>query len=158
MGYTFFLIAIYALKISILYFYRSIFFVKTSHQRASLVMIVISTAWFIGAETSHIFACQPIDASWIPTKPKKCLNFNVMFVSVGTIDTVMDIGILALPIRMAFTLHMPTRTRIAVAGIFALGGFSIITNIVRLSYMYRPDIVDGKFDRYSFAPTCADSR
>jgi hypothetical protein len=38
------------------------------------------------------------------------------------IDTVIDLAILLLPIRYVFTLQLPRKIKLAIAGIFALGG------------------------------------
>jgi hydrogenase/urease accessory protein HupE len=61
-----------------------------------------------------------------------------MFLGTGIAETLIDLTILILPVRVVFALHLPMRTRMAVAGIFALGGFAIITNIVRIQYTYQP--------------------
>jgi hypothetical protein len=139
LGFTLVTTAIFACKISVLCFYRHIFFVKDSYRKASLAVMIVTTAWFIGTQIANLLICQPIDSFWIRTKPGKCLNFNVMFLGTGIVDTLIDVFILLLPVRMAFTLQLPTKTKVAVAGIFALGGFVVITNIVRISYIYQPN-------------------
>lgn len=139
LGFTFVTTAIYACKISILCFYRHIFFVKDAYRKASLALMVVVTAWFIGTQIGNLIICRPIDSFWNRAKPGKCLNFNVMFLATGVVDTVLDIMILLLPVRMAFTLQLPKKTKIAVAGIFALGGFVVITNIIRIKYIYQPN-------------------
>lgn len=144
LGFTFVTTAIYAIKMSILFFYRRIFFITVGYRRASLAIMLVSTAWFIATQIANLLMCQPIDSFWIRTKPGKCMNFNVMFLGTGIVDTLIDLAILLLPIRMAFTLHLPMRTKVAVAGIFALGGFVVITNIVRIIYIYQPNQKYGK--------------
>lgn len=98
----------------------------------------MSVTWFIAAEVVNLATCRPIDGFWHRSKPSTCINFNVMSLWIGTVETAVDLFILAIPIHMAFDLHVPIRSRIAVAGIFALGGFSIVTNIVRIKFMYIP--------------------
>jgi hydrogenase/urease accessory protein HupE len=144
LGFTFVTTAIYACKMSVLLFYRHIFFITEGYRRASLTVMVLSTAWFIAAQVANLLICQPIDSFWIRTKPGKCLNFNIMFIGTGIVDTVIDIFILLLPIRMALKLQLPRKTKVAVAGIFGLGGFVVITNIVRLRYIYQPNQKYGK--------------
>ena len=51
------------------------------------------------------------------------------------VDTFVDVFILVLPIRTALMLHLPRKTRIAVAGIFSLGGFVVMTNVLRMVFM-----------------------
>lgn len=144
MAYTFFICSMFAIKISILLFYRRIFLVKPNYRHASLVAMSLSALWFVAAQISNLLTCRPVDAFWHRTKPGKCFNFNVMFLGLGVAEVLIDTFILCLPIRTVFTLQMPKRTKVAVAGIFALGGFSIITNVVRIQYMYKPNSRYGK--------------
>lgn len=124
---------------SVLFFYRRIFFITKGYQRASLAVMAVATAWFIATQIVNLLTCQPIDSFWRRLKVGTCLNFNVMFLVTGIFDTVIDMVILLLPVRMALALQLPMRTRIAVAGIFALGGFVVITNIIRLRCIYNPN-------------------
>ena len=68
-----------------------------------------------------------------------------MFLISGVIDILIDLLILLLPIQRVFKLQLPIRTRVAVAGIFALGGFVIITNSLRIHAIYQPGSQSGKF-------------
>ncbi|KAF2106037.1 hypothetical protein BDV96DRAFT_675857 [Lophiotrema nucula] len=144
LAYTFVITAIYCVKLSILLFYQRIFFVTTGYRRISLALTLLSTTWYIAAQVANLLTCQPIDSFWHRLKPGKCFNFNAMYLGTGIVDLLIDIGILVLPIRMACKLHLPTRTRVAVAGIFALGGFVVIAQIVRLSDIYQPGAQYGE--------------
>jgi hypothetical protein len=73
------------------------------------------------------------------------MSGNNYFLGTGLSDTILDIIVLLLPIRMAFKLQIPMRTKVAITSIFALGGFVIITNIIRLTFMYRPGDNFGAF-------------
>ncbi|KAF2248053.1 hypothetical protein BU26DRAFT_551453 [Trematosphaeria pertusa] len=148
LGYTFVLVAQYGVKMSVLFFYRRIFFITKGYQRASLAVMAVATAWFIATQIVNLLTCQPIDSFWRRLKVGTCLNFNVMFLVTGIFDTVIDMVILLLPVRMALALQLPMRTRIAVAGIFALGGFVVITNIIRLRCIYNPN---ARYVRFSEA-------
>ena len=144
LGFTFLTVAIYACKMSVLFFYRHIFFITNGYRKASLAVMALSTAWFIATQVANLLICRPIDSFWIRTKPGRCMNFNVMFLVTGIIDTLIDVIILALPIRRALKLHLPWKTKVPVAGIFALGGFVVITNIIRIQYSYQPNQRYGK--------------
>jgi len=61
-----------------------------------------------------------------------------MYLGTGIADALIDVTILVLPIRMAFKLQLPMRTRLAVIAIFALGGFVVVAQIFRLTYVYNP--------------------
>jgi hypothetical protein len=123
---------------SIIFFYRYALLVTQGCRRISLGLIVFSTAWFIGTEMAALLICQPVDAFWHRTKPGKCSNFNAVFLGTGIVDSFIDLIILLLPLRIIFTLNLPMRTRVAVAVIFVLGGLAVITNIMRIQYVYHP--------------------
>jgi hypothetical protein len=144
-GFTLVTTAIFAVKISILCFYHRIFFITKGYRYASIALMAFATLWFIGTQIGNLLLCQPIDSFWHRTKPGKCLNFNLLFLATGIIDTLTDVAILILPVRMAFKLQLPVRTKVAVAGIFALGGFVIITNIIRIKFIYQPGAKYGTF-------------
>lgn len=144
-AYTFVLTSVFAVKLSILYFYRRVFCIDAGYKLASLLLILLSTAWFVSAQIANLVTCIPIDSFWHRTKPGKCFNFSAMYLGTGTVDTLIDFAILILPMHMAYQLHLPTRTRIAVGAIFALGGFVIIAQIVRMIYIYQPHSQYGKF-------------
>jgi hydrogenase/urease accessory protein HupE len=129
---------------SVLLFYRHIFFITEGYRQASLAVMVVSTAWFIAAQVASLLICQPIDSFWIRTKPGTCLNFNVMFLGTGIVDAIIAIFISLLPICMALKLQLPRKTKFAIAGIFGLGGVVVITNIVRIKYIYQPNQIYGK--------------
>jgi hypothetical protein len=83
--------------------------------------------------------CQPISAFWKSHHPKisgsgDCSHpWGVSFLMVHGVGILIDVAILLLPIRTVFTLQMAKKTKYAVTGIFALGGFVVITNIARLT-------------------------
>ncbi|KAF2446604.1 hypothetical protein P171DRAFT_472077 [Karstenula rhodostoma CBS 690.94] len=136
-GFTFLICATYAIKMSILLFYRRILLVTQCYRRISLGLMILSTSWFISTEVANLLSCQPMDAFWHRTKPGKCLNFNALFIGTALVEAVIDLIILLLPLRVILTLHLPMRTRVAVAGIFALGGLAVVTNIIRIHYVYQ---------------------
>ena len=138
LGFTFLVCATYAIKMSILFFYRRILLVTPGYRHISLGLMILSTAWIIGTEIANLLICQQVDAFWHRAKPGKCLNFNAMFLGTGIVETLIDLIILVLPLRVVLGLHLPMRTRVAVAGIFALGGLAVITNIIRIQYIYQP--------------------
>ncbi|KAI0889178.1 uncharacterized protein GGS22DRAFT_153365 [Annulohypoxylon maeteangense] len=128
---------LYTAKISICLLYRRIFSVHKFRLMAS-ILIGIATAWIIATEVANLVHCIPIDSFWHREKGVKCLNFNLIFLTVGIFETIIDATILALPIWAISTIQMRLKTKFFVGGIFCLGGFSIITNILRVYYTYQP--------------------
>lgn len=116
-----YLVAVFAIKFSVLLFYRQIF-IQPFYRRASMFLLGTSTVLFIVSEIVWLNICAPLDGFWHRLKPAKCMNSNNYLLGAGLSDALLDTLIVLLPIRMVFTLHLPRRTQIALCGIFALGG------------------------------------
>lgn len=82
----------------------------------------IATAWFVAAFITNFIICLPVDLFWHRLKPGKCLNFNLFYLLIGVFETVIDVLILALPIRAVFGVKMSMKTKLVVSSIFLLGG------------------------------------
>lgn len=129
-------ISIFCIKISVLTFYRRLFFITQWFQHASIVLMFLTGAWLISTIVAFSLSAQPFDAYWNIFTPAKRLNFPLLYLLIGVIDTVIDVLVVALPMAIAFRLHLPLRAKIGVAGIFAVGAFVVGTNITRLILVY----------------------
>ena len=129
-------VSIFCIKISVLTFYRRLFFITKWYQHASLALMIFTGAWLISTIVAFGLSAQPFDAYWNIFKPAKRFNFPLFYLLIGVIDTIIDVLIVALPVRVAFHLHLPLRAKIGVAGIFGLGAFVVGTNITRLILVY----------------------
>ena len=112
-------------KISILYFYRSLFQTQRFDQ-ITLVLIIINVMWITTALFIVIFQCKPIYAAWTVelqlAGQAKCLNISVLIFAFEIINVAIDIIILCLPITMLRKLQLPMRKKIGIGAIFSLGG------------------------------------
>lgn len=52
----------------------------------------------------------------------KCIDAIPMYLTQAYADVVLDVFILIIPIPMIYKLRLPSRQKIAVLGIFLLGG------------------------------------
>ena len=116
-----YLVAAYAVKMSVLLFYRRIF-LQRIYQHVTVVVMVMTTLWFMIAIAIELAVCIPLDGFWHPLKKAKCMNSNTYDLGVNIIDVILDSIIVALPIRMVFALQSPMRTKIGFAGIFSVAG------------------------------------
>ena len=57
---------------------------------------------------------------------------------MAILEAVIEVIILVLPIRELHQLKLSRKRKVAVSSIFALGGFVVITGIVRMAVLYRP--------------------
>ncbi|KAI0482604.1 hypothetical protein GGR56DRAFT_620761 [Xylariaceae sp. FL0804] len=97
------------------------------HRRQTLASKVI---WgLIGANLifyaalffAFIFACVPRDKIANPLLPGRCIDTNASIIATSAINVVSDLTILLIPLAAVSHLQLPARTKIGVAGVFAVG-------------------------------------
>ncbi|KAI0534391.1 hypothetical protein GGR58DRAFT_482994 [Xylaria digitata] len=128
---------LFFIKVALCLMYRWIFSAPR-YRNATLALLIVSTLWYVPTIIVGLASCIPVDYFWNRNQPGHCLNFNLFLLIDGTLETILDIAILALPIWAVSRLNMSWRNRVLVSGIFLLGGFSIITNLCRVIFSYRP--------------------
>jgi hypothetical protein len=130
---------VYAIKMAILLLYKQIFSIPR-YKMASNILMGVCTTWFVPAQVTALVHCLPVEVFWDPAhQDGKCLNYNLFFLIVGIIETIIDISILLLPIVVVFKTKMRLKTKFYASGIFLLGVFAIVTNILRVAFSYRPN-------------------
>ena len=110
------------------------------------MVFVIVTAF--ACVTASIFQCGPIHKAWDVTGkvPGYCINVNALFFANAALDIFQDAVIYVLPMRMLYQVQIPKRQKIALMIVFAVGGFVVITGMVRLNAL--------KFAQNSPDPSC----
>ncbi|KAF2105408.1 hypothetical protein BDV96DRAFT_655617 [Lophiotrema nucula] len=129
-----------AMKVSLLLLYRSIFtFVLVPFKRAWSVIFCYVILNAITSIFLLCFQCRPLKYSWeepIGTKGK-CVNLSAVEISNGVMIAFADLAILALPMPVLWSLHIPTKKKILLCGLFALGCLALIASITRVIYLGR---------------------
>ncbi len=110
-------------KLSILLFYHRIFRNQIFH-KLIWVLGVMVVVWGISFFFATLFECYPISQVWTTFygQPRKCYDYLPMFFATVITNMIMDIMILTIPWPMIWKLQMPLRQKVAVTGIFLLGG------------------------------------
>ena len=109
-------------KFSILLLYRRIF-------PSPRLLIIL---WTVGALTLSyctaqffvlLIQCRPIRAAWDPsvTDPK-CIRVNITYIVIGSVNAVIDIVILCIPMPILWKLHTSSQKKAQLIGMFMLGG------------------------------------
>ena len=98
--------------------------------------------WLLANNLTSLFQCRPIRAAWQKEVPGHCLNYVAFFTGTQAPNLLLDIVVLALPVSAVSRLHMSNTKKISIAGIFLLGGLSIIIGIVRLVVLIQQDFRD----------------
>ena len=117
--------AIPAVKMSVIMFYSRIFAVD-SFKWAFYFCTFIVVGWWIGVTVTVAVQCKPYQHLWLqyvdPTAKGECIDLYGFFLGNGIAEAITDFIILIVPIPMVWQLQMPTGQKLAVLGIFFLGG------------------------------------
>ena len=86
------------------------------------IIIVVTGVWYTITTFLTIFACSPREAFWNPLiTDYRCLNNDIGTIINCSFNVVSDIIILMLPVRAVWRLRMPTRNKIKIVLLFAIG-------------------------------------
>ncbi|KAH8726598.1 hypothetical protein GQ44DRAFT_825597 [Phaeosphaeriaceae sp. PMI808] len=136
--------AITLVRVSLLLFYRRVFPVP-HFLLANSIMLGICGAWWISN-----FVATLLTYKWSATSQTD-INYPAFLLSNAVINMVLDIATLCLPLAIIRTLHVNTRKKFMIGGIFGIGIFCIVASIVRVHYFSRLSKITQK-DR-SFSET-----
>lgn len=130
-------------ELSILLLYRHVF--CPSHLRyTSLILAGVCGGWLVAALVIEIgYPGHTIEA-YFPGSSGIVFNVTYLpfWLAMAIIETLLEITILVLPIREIYRLQMSKQKKYLISISLSLGGFVILTGIVRMAVLYRPGIVD----------------
>ncbi|KAI0816494.1 hypothetical protein GGR55DRAFT_686048 [Xylaria sp. FL0064] len=78
--------------------------------------------------------------SWLNglADPRYCFNYNIFWMASGACEIFLDVLILTLPISVLARLQLSRKRKLAISGVFLLGGFVVVTGIVKVILGYPP--------------------
>ncbi|KAI9927899.1 hypothetical protein ASPWEDRAFT_173550 [Aspergillus wentii DTO 134E9] len=125
--------ALTLVKVSILMFLRRL----ESKSRLVKSLIWISLAVTIGLCISvllvDLFQCSPVAFVYDKTVPGgKCIHQGAFYVSTAAFNLFTDLLVLSIPIIITWSLHMPTRRKIAVCIILCMGVVATAVGVWRI--------------------------
>jgi hypothetical protein len=113
-----------AVKLTVVLLYRRIFVTRV-FKIITAVLSAIIICWWIAVLLTQVFSCRPVEASWKPALAESCID-TIMFYNAVTISNViLDVIILVLPLPMVWRLHMTSKTKLQVCGVFAVGALYV---------------------------------
>ncbi|KAK7409600.1 hypothetical protein QQX98_008195 [Neonectria punicea] len=129
--------SIAASKLSILSMYWRLF-QFTSARYPILILIVLSSVWYIIRTFMVIFQCIPVQAYWDKSiDDAKCrINGAKFFLGTVLTHSLMDLLILTLPIMEVARMHLPLGQKLAVVGLFAAGSMYVHTPLLGRTHLY----------------------
>ncbi|KAI4141525.1 MAG: hypothetical protein LQ341_003504 [Variospora aurantia] len=141
---VFYFVIVALVQISILAFYRRIFFLSRFFRWTSAILIAVCIAWWIVAMIIEIGYPGHRIGYYFPGGPQTTLDVNYLdfWLAMGILEVFLQVTILILPIREVYRLQLSLKKQMLCSLIFALGSFVIITGIVRLILVYQPGAAD----------------
>ena len=111
-------------KLSILLMYNHIFSVNRTFRRQLAIVSILVLGFWIGCTVATLTNCIPLEWSWLNglSDARYCFNYNIFWMVAGVCEVILDVLILALPIRVILTLQLSAGRKAAIACIFLLGG------------------------------------
>ncbi len=116
-----YLFAVSLIKISILLFYKRIFITRRFAISVNIVgafLVVLSITFLVW----HVGQDWPISYNWFPQQPATSIDEFAMYIAAASIELLLDVITLIMPLTVIWTLHLDTSRKWIVSGIFMLGG------------------------------------
>ncbi|THC96216.1 hypothetical protein EYZ11_004294 [Aspergillus tanneri] len=130
-----------AVKISIVCFYRRIFTTPT-FMRVTFWLNCLMAAWASAIFLACALQCRPLRAFWDKTVEGDCFDGRRYIIVNQSFNVVMEFIILGCPVPMIWSLHRSWREKLALNGVFALGGFVCFASIYRIVVLFYIDPTD----------------
>lgn len=110
-------------KISICCFYLRIF-PDRQFRTATYIVIGLNVGYLIAFVLISVFQCHPLQGAWLHWDGEgnyKCNHLNAQGWAAAIINMVLDILVMALPLRQLYYLNLSTRKKVYVMCMFGLG-------------------------------------
>ncbi|KAK6821765.1 hypothetical protein PG995_008480 [Apiospora arundinis] len=136
-------------KLSILLLYNRIFSVDGLFRRLVSILLAMVVCFWVGCTIANIANCVPMEYSWINSlsDPRYCFNFNIFWFASGICETVIDLLIVLLPVKVVLGLQLSTKKKVAIAFVFLLAGFVVISGLLKAIFGYIPGSRQPSFSK-----------
>lgn len=116
-------------QISMLFLYKRVFTTNTIWFRKTLWIIAfLSISVWVSCVPPALFACTPFAYTWNKTIDGSCFEVRNVYISQNVFTLLLDIVIVAAPMKMVWSLHTNFGTKVAVTGLFLLGSLLVFTS------------------------------
>lgn len=122
-----FILGVLLTQLSLLFLYRRIFslsavwFRRTYYALLFFVLGINVPLFFV-----TLFQCNPFRFAWDKSVAGHCINIRHLYLAHTVLILVLDLCIVAAPMPHVRRLHTTAGTKGAVAGMFLLGGLSVL--------------------------------
>ncbi len=83
--------------------------------------IWINMFYYLACLFVTILQCQPRAKSWNPSLPGHCLHYQAYILATGIFNSVSDFLMLLFPLFCIWNLHMSTKRKLELSGVFFVG-------------------------------------
>ncbi|KAB8231457.1 uncharacterized protein BDW43DRAFT_301675 [Aspergillus alliaceus] len=106
-----------------------------------ILWLIIFVTWSVGVPLwfTFLLQCRPVSYYWRRTGQGSCLNPTVAInfgYALSASAVLCDVTLSVLPVFLIQRLKLNRTTKIAVAGILAMGGLACVGVIIRLPYIH----------------------
>ncbi|CAD6577297.1 MAG: hypothetical protein ASARMPRED_008203 [Alectoria sarmentosa] len=137
-------IAICIIQLSILLFYVRVFTLRDARFKIALLVCAgLSVGVCVSQVLPTISQCSPIAYSWNKAiVGGHCINVHVMWIVQDILFLVLNIYVVVLPLPMVWNLQITRPEKIAISGMFLLGSFIAVVNLIRLPQLISVGVDD----------------
>lgn len=111
-------------KVSLLFLLKRLFGSSKRFRIICWILITIIITWALAFLLTTVFQCGArLELNWAPNSihAKQCINsLNVLIVFSAT-DILSDLVIIGIPVPLIWSLHLRTRKKLALTGVFLFG-------------------------------------
>ncbi|KAL3457761.1 hypothetical protein BJX64DRAFT_280358 [Aspergillus heterothallicus] len=127
-------ICVALIKISMLLLYLRLF-PNRGLRIAVFVALALTIAWGVVSSFVLLFSCWPISYYWNEWDGEhvgRCISHNNILLAHSTINIILDVGVVCIPMPTLLRLQMPLEKRLGVCVMFAVGIVVTVISIFRL--------------------------
>ncbi|KAI9883549.1 MAG: hypothetical protein M1823_004691 [Watsoniomyces obsoletus] len=132
-GYAAYMVAMGAVKLSILLLYLRIFSMARKLKIVIYLIIAFVVGYVVSGELSFLLRCKPIKKIIRSEIPGTCLNLQIHIICQAVFNFVSDVMIVVAPIPTVWALRLQLKRKLAVIACFATGFSVCAFSAIRLS-------------------------
>ncbi|KAI9367647.1 hypothetical protein BJX61DRAFT_527392 [Aspergillus egyptiacus] len=124
-------------KVSILLFYVRVFQTRSFRILAYVIGFLV-VGHGIGVFFAALFQCSPVQYTWDKTIPGgSCFDQQAFYRYVSPPNIFTDFAILIMPMPVVWRLQTKLTQKLALTGVFLLGGLGLVTSILRMVIFFQ---------------------
>ncbi|KAH9905284.1 integral membrane protein [Xylariomycetidae sp. FL2044] len=133
-GWPLYILSIFGFKLSLLVSYFR--FVPQGMCKYGVSIVLTACVLFhLAYLIVQLNLCDPVSKYWNPDTPGHCIQRVPFYISTATLTIVFDFNVMFLPFPVLIKSQIQTRKKVVLLGLFALGFFVTVIQIVRIAHI-----------------------